>query len=547
MNLNETFKIKEQLFYSWNPFFSSFGKLTPIQIKVIPKVLEGRSLVISAPTASGKTEAVVAPIAERIKKEKWKGLSVVYIVPTRALANDIYLRLEGPLLDMNIFLGIKHGDKLNISKKKNLNILITTPESFDSLICRQSYLFTNVRTIIIDEIHLLDNTYRGDQLRVLLKRISVLTRFKSMAVILLSATLSNPSGIAKRYVKDFEKVTVDGCREIEYYLFPSLEEALEFSKKKGFKKILAFCNKREQVENYSGIFRKFLFPYPVVTHHSGLSKASREEAEQVMREAIAAACISTSSLEVGIDIGSIDLIILCDLPWSITSLLQRIGRGNRKKNKVFCIGIYRTIHEKNLFAEMFEVAKLGLLPVEDYFPDFSVIVQQIFSLLFQIRSGLEVKKLTEYLSEIAPNFLIQLILSHLSYCDWLESKGELIYPSTKLLDFGEKGFIHSNIPDSKEYNVVDISTGKSIGSITGIFDEIFVLSGCIWKVVKVKEYEIRVIKYEGKAYAPYFKRHKKFGKFYQFLPVSLKKEMMNFLYSDFPFNALHFSNFNTLL
>lgn len=156
------------------PFFSRFGgKLTPIQIQTIPKILEGLNVVISSPTASGKTEAVMAPLAERFLVEHWHDLAVLYIVPTRALANDSLARIEGPLGDMGITCVLKHGDKPNLPSSALPNCLITTPESLDSLIARRSDIFTSLRAVVLDEIHLLDNTARGDQLRFLLRRLQL--------------------------------------------------------------------------------------------------------------------------------------------------------------------------------------------------------------------------------------------------------------------------------------------------------------------------------------------------------------------------------------
>ena len=94
--------IRERLKYAWTPFFTRFGRLTPIQVATIPPILDGKNVIVASPTASGKTEAVIAPVAERFRNEGWQGLAVLYIVPTRALANDTLARIDGPLRDMGI-------------------------------------------------------------------------------------------------------------------------------------------------------------------------------------------------------------------------------------------------------------------------------------------------------------------------------------------------------------------------------------------------------------------------------------------------------------
>ena len=139
-NVSEIASIRRLLKSAWTPFFTRFGKLTPIQICAIPKVLNGRNIVIASPTASGKTEAVMAPLAEQFLSKQWNGLAILYVVPTRALANDTIMRIEGPLRDMGITAVLKHGDKPKLSTKLP-NCLITTPESLDSLICRRPKLF----------------------------------------------------------------------------------------------------------------------------------------------------------------------------------------------------------------------------------------------------------------------------------------------------------------------------------------------------------------------------------------------------------------------
>ncbi|MEM4235051.1 MAG: DEAD/DEAH box helicase, partial [Candidatus Methanomethylicaceae archaeon] len=144
--------IRQHLRRAWFPFFSRFGQLTPVQIEVIPKILNNSNVVVAAPTASGKTEAVVAPVAERFVVEKWQNLAILYVVPTKALAEDTFFRIKDPLNEMNIKVQIRHGDKKYLSSSLP-NFLITTPESLDSLLCRKGGIFRHLRAVIIDEIH----------------------------------------------------------------------------------------------------------------------------------------------------------------------------------------------------------------------------------------------------------------------------------------------------------------------------------------------------------------------------------------------------------
>jgi len=527
MDVQQVRIIRERLKYAWTPFFTRFGRLTPIQVATIPPILDGRNVIVASPTASGKTEAIIAPVAERFRKEDWEGLAVLYIVPTRALANDTLARIDGPLRDMGIKVAIKHGDKPYLSSSKLPNVLITTPESLDSLICRRPEVFRFLRTVILDEIHLLDNTYRGDQLQLLLWRLKKLVTDSSYSVHLLSATLSSPHQIAQRYVSDFEVVTTQGQRDIDYRLLNSHEEVHRLAREQGVKKLLCFCNLRESVEVVADELAKLWHPYPVVTHHGSLSRRVREEAEAVMKGADVAVCVATSTLEVGIDIGDIDLIVLSEPPWSISSLLQRIGRGNRRKHIVHTAVIIKSDEEKLLMDTMFKVAASGAIPEEPYEAELSVAVQQVFSFLYQNPQGISETLIWELLSPLCSEDEAKLILGHLRRNEWIERRAGQWFASIKLMDLGEKGRIHSNIPDLQTYRVIDVDSGKEIGTIAGIFDEVFVLAGRMWRVVSVENDVIKARRFTGKALAPLFQRCISGGAFYYLLPPELKGRRLN--------------------
>ncbi len=521
MDIGQIDTIRRRLKHAWTPFFGRFGKLTPVQVETIPTILDGTNVVVASPTATGKTEAVVAPVAEQFLSEKWEGLSVLYIVPTRALANDTLSRVKGPLDDLGIAIALKHGDKPYFSVRRLPNFLIITPESLDSLVCRRPEVFSTLQTVILDEIHLLDNTYRGDQLRFLLRRLERLVMGKTFSVHLLSATLSEPSEIAQRYVDQFEVIKISERRRVDYYLLTSFKEVYHLVKKKGWKKLLCFCNMRESVETISSELALLWHPYPVVAHHGSLSRRVREEAETVMKESDVAACVATSTLEVGIDIGDIDLIVLAEIPWSISSLLQRIGRGNRREDIIHVVAIVSTEEERKLAKEMLEVAAAGALPTELYEPDKSVVIQQIFSFLYQNPQGVDEAEILELLSPFGA-YEVKVILEYLRTKGWIDYRARRWSASTKLMDWGEKGRIHSNIPDEKDYRVVDVDSGKKIGNIAGVFDEVFALGGKVWQVVSVESNTIRVRHLKGKAPAALFKRRKNFGAFYYLLPPSCR-------------------------
>ena len=512
--------VRRRLRRAWTPFFARFGRLTRIQVDAIPSILEGRSLVVTAPTASGKTEAVAAPLAERCAGEGWPNLSVLYLVPTRALANDTLTRIRDPLQDMGLSVVLKHGDRPYLSRTLP-DFLITTPESLDSLICRKPDVFHHLQALIIDEIHLLDNTCRGDQIRLLIRRLRSLAAHADFSVHLMSATLSSPREVASRYVDDFEVVTSPGKRKMDHHILDSLEAVRGLAHERGWKKLLVFCNMRESAERIGDELIGLWHPYPVVVHHGSLDRRIREEAEATMKSADVAACVATSTLEVGIDVGDIDLIVIAETPWSLSSLLQRTGRGNRRQEIIHVAAIANSNEEKEHLELMFDRASCGQLPLESYAADLSVAVQQIFSCLFQCPHGVHESTLIVLLSTLCPEESVKSILDHLRQKDYIAQGRGRWYATSRLMNLGTRGKIHSNIPDTQSYDVVDVSSGRTIGTIAGVFDEVFSLGGRVWRVFSVSGNIIRAKRHGGRAPAPRFQRHRNRGAFTHLLPEEL--------------------------
>ncbi len=523
MSYQEFLKVKKKLKYTWTTFFGQFGKLLPIQIKTIPLVLEGKDLIISSPTASGKTEAVVAPIIERLLNEKWEGLSILYISPTRALVNDIDKRLKGLLTECNVSLSVKTGDRPQFKPNKVTDMLITTPESLDSLLCRHPYIFKGIRIVILDEIHILDNTYRGDQLLLLLKRLKSKTEF-NFNIYALSATIADCEELGKRYLDSYKVIEVKGSREIKYDLIPEIDDIVPFLRKEKLNKILVFCNKRKSVEALAVDFKNLKIPFEVVAHHGSLGKSVREEAENFMKTSKSGICVSTMTLEIGIDIGDIDAVVIAEIPWSVSSLLQRIGRGNRRSKVNRAFGIIHSDKEiKSGLEKMFSLAIKGGLESKPYAPDLSVVIQQIFSVLFANPGGLR----QEFFEDLFENFCttknLRDIINHLEEKEWISKKMEKWYASEKLMNMGEIGMIHSNIPDESSMSVIDVSTKKLVGNILFPVDNIFILAGKVWKIAKIQEHRILVKRINSDAYLPDFELKHDIGKYFYYLPAHLRK------------------------
>lgn len=522
MNVFEkTKQIRKKLKVAWAPFFSRFGKLTEIQLATIPKVLSGKDVMVISPTATGKTEAIVAPVAEQLKAEKWNLLSVVYVVPTRALANDCLSRISGPLEDMGIKSALKHGDKPSFNKETT-NWLITTPESLDSLLCRSTSFMSHLKCVILDEIHLLDNSYRGDQLRILLKRIQDANEYSRPKIHLLSATIPQPCEVASRYNNDCEIITEKRSREFASHYVSSAKSLFLLARKKKWRKILVFCNYRETAESLGEELSRLWGVYPVVVHHGSLSREERVNAEEIIHQSKVAVCVATSTLEVGIDIGNIDAVVLAEVPWSISSLMQRIGRSNRRGGYIEAVALLNDDSELNAYKEMFEIAQNNELEDVDYNADLSVAIQQIFSCLYQNVTGMEENELCSLLNTLASNTHIYKILETLKENSWIQNRSTRWQATTKLMDLGEIGRIHSNIPDSFQFEVIDSGSGRCVGKIFGSFDKTFTLGQKRWLIETIQENRIIVKRFQGTAMAPYFKKQKTKGAFFHLLPPELR-------------------------
>ena len=492
--------IKQSLARTWMPFFGHFGKLTAIQELTIPQILTKNNVVVISPAASGKTEAVIAPVLQNLFNDgrfdhALGKLRVLYVSPTRALVNDLYRRLEQSVVYLNLTIGVKTGDRPQLTAKNVPNILLTTPESFDSLLTRRPKLFLDVAAVILDEIHLLDNTPRGDQLRVLLNRLRKIN--DRLQYCALSATIDD-LGIGDRYFPEAKVCLLKAPREIEYVLMPAkgfVSSLMALAGSRRFKKILVFFNARSLAELYSQKLDQPPFADLVYVHHASLPKPRREDVERMMNSSERAILCATSTLELGIDIGSVDCVVLYRPPFNVSSLLQRIGRGNRRTRGLFAVGVYTSEWEKLLFKTYFDCAQQGLLYEKRYNPTLSVIPQQIYSYLHQRRRiGTTMKSLTGILSPMYGEETVKTIFKSLYETRKIvEMRSGIYYDSSDLEKKIDWGRIHSNIAETSfgEYDVYNTALGNLVGRIFHLREK-FVLGGKCWQISQIIEKEKKV-------------------------------------------------------
>lgn len=532
-------QIKRRLQFTWSPFFAHHGSLTPVQQQAIPPILDGHNTLVIAPTASGKTEAVIGPLLERYvligtaPARDEPSLRILYICPTRALVRDLYERLALPLAQLQVILGMKSGDTGPVSASRPPTVLITTPESTDSLLTREPRLLAGLQAVVLDEIHLFDGGVRGDHLRCLLRRIEHVRRYSQQQAgvelpiplqrIALSATIPDPAGVAQRYLADDSAasapriVEAGGGRAIEADVQPmhgladlATALALRAGGGLGMRKTLVFCNSRNEVEQTAAYLRQHLpFEAAVFVHYSNLDPAERRAVEDGFAQASVAVCVASSTLELGIDIGSIDDVALVGPPPTLTSFLQRIGRGGRRTGLTRVLCLPRSALEHARFDALLALAQSSpTLPLSPSLPlsppPFrpSVLVQQTFSLLKQSPTGAvrlaDLRRIAP--AEVSDEALGQ-ILDHLTALGFLRRGGLGEWrPAQRLHDLADAHEIYSNIgADPLALQVVDAWSGRVIaqtGQMRSV-GETFLLGGRLLEVVWRDRYRLGVQPVDG--------------------------------------------------
>ncbi len=390
--------------------------------------------MLCAQTASGKTEAGIAPLIERNHFDN--GLQLLYITPTRALTSDLYKRLWLPLDMLRITLAVKTHDLTTFDPKHPAQVLITTPEAVDSLLAGHTRVFISLKAIILDELHLFDGTVRGDQLRVVLNRIRQIktyafaqgeTDHAHLQFVGLSATIVDPAGTAGRYFPDLVTVLLPERRQINADLLAldgenadALHDYLDTFRSKGWKKALVFCNTRAEVEQYAAAIRlNSPFGNAVYVHYSNIAPKRRREIEERFAQDESAICFASSTLELGIDIGSIDTVIMIGAPGSKASFIQRMGRGNRRQRSVRVACFYRTLFEELLFRVLLDDVDLDE-NIGGFHP--AVAIQQIFSLIKQSPQGaVRINSIAPLFAEMLPVQDLEAIIGHLVELQFLQA------------------------------------------------------------------------------------------------------------------------------
>ncbi len=318
-----------------------WSMLRPTQLAAIAPIHAGIHCLLLAPTAGGKTEAAAIPILSRMLNESWRGTSVLYVCPIKALLNNLETRLSHYAGLVGRRVQVWHGDISQSRKNRALrdapDILLTTPESIEAMlvsarISRPAW-FGSLQSVIVDELHAFAGDDRGWHLRSVLHRLDHYV-LRPLQRIGLSATVSNPSELlawlaptGNKAVIGSASVSTDADVTIDHV--ESLDNAATvIARLHRGEKRLVFCDSRSSAERLSSLLRSH--DIRTFVSHASLSLSERRQAEAAFSEEKDCVIVATSTLELGIDVGDLDRVIQIDSPASVSSFLQRMGRTGRR-------------------------------------------------------------------------------------------------------------------------------------------------------------------------------------------------------------------------
>jgi len=529
-------------------FFSRFPDLTDSQKESIPPILRGEDTLIISGTGSGKTEGVLAPLISLYFDDARTSnhVQIVYVAPTKALVNDVAKRISPVLNQLELGVSIRHGDNNQLTLKQRHTLLVTTPESFEVLLATNPTIFQEVKAIVIDEAHLLFNQQRGLQLAIEVKRLEKLLG-RGVQVVASSATVSSPRSVWQffRPQHEFTLANQPGHREIRSQIRIGYEHAdliklLERLPNDSPLKILIFGDTKRECDAIALKLQETKsISSDIFSHHASLSPEMRLIVEKNFSEKPNAICVATSTLELGIDIGDINLIILWGKARNWQSFMQRIGRGNRRSKfvEVICILPY---DQANNFTELFGFQSLlnqveqAEFPAQEPFELFGVVCQQICVTVSTKEAGfLPLRFFTEIFQSfefINDQSLTDLLL-HMSELGLLvKDPNRMAFgPSEAIHNLRDKNLLWSNIPHSSSSVPLVLGNG-AIGNLNS--SNLFTLN--IGSVFAFAAKRLRVVSLFGGSIkvaetSEPINSKVKFGGFPQSVDVSLLSALWRYL------------------
>jgi ATP-dependent Lhr-like helicase len=517
-----------------------FDEPTEPQRLAIPLVLEGRNVLIIAPTGSGKTEAAILPVLSKFLElgATEPGIYILYITPLRALNRDLLDRLKWWGARLGISVDVRHGDTDEADRQRQSrnppHMLITTPEMLQAILTGKRLLehLKQLRWVIVDEVQELAEDKRGVQLSVTLERLRYHVG-RDLQIIGLSATVGSVDEVAKFLFgvgRPYEVVQVNIVRRMRLEVvrptpgdgdradaqrlsthedvvarLRTIKELVEANRT-----TLIFVNTRSMAELLGFRLAQAYPDLPASVHHSSLSKMVRLSVESGLKSGKLKAVVATSSLELGIDIGHVDLVIQYLSPHQVVRLVQRVGRSGHRLTLVprgVIIG-----DDVNDVLEAFEIvrrAKSGLLEATKVpYKPYDVLANQVAAFLM-LRPRWKLQELYEVVKRAYPyrDLTLDELRRVVKFMDQLRPRLALYFEEDDaVVRPRNRGFYRyffetlSMIPDERQYAVVDAKTGELIGTLDEAFvaeygapGVKFVFRGRPWLITEVDGRAIKVV------------------------------------------------------
>jgi len=510
-----------------------FPSPTGPQVAAIPKILNGMNVLLIAPTGTGKTEAAFLPILDLYIKEPVKplGIKILYITPLRALNRDLLGRLEWWCQRLDIKVSVRHGDtdvrERTAQSRSPPDLLITTPETLQAIIpgrVMRRHLRA-VKWVIIDECHELAEDKRGSQLSLALERLRWITG-RDFQVVGLSATIGSPQEVAQFIVgnnRTVDVVRVPVARGMDLsivypepiaadyelaerlYTHPEVAARLRVMREviEKHQSVLLFTNTRPAAEVLASRLRIWDAEFPVSIHHGSLAKPARVSAERGLKTGELRGLICTSSLELGIDVGRIDLCIQYMSPRQVTRLLQRVGRSGHQIGRI-AKGVIVTMDPDDTLEAMViarRAKRERLEPVTIPVRPYDALNHQLVGLLVQ-KSRWYFDEILDVYGKAYPyrgmdkedlTKVLTYMYTRYPRLAWVSFQDEVMLRPARIKPLYEYYFDKlSMIPDEKQYLVID----ETDDSPVGILDEAFVaeygepgtkfiVRGSPWKMLSI--------------------------------------------------------------
>ncbi|MFB6080101.1 MAG: DEAD/DEAH box helicase [Haloferacaceae archaeon] len=507
-----------------------FETPTEPQRRAIPPLADGRNALVVAPTGTGKTETAMLPVFDAIVEgEDRFGLSALYVTPLRALNRDMRDRLEWWGERLGVEVDVRHGDTTRYRRSQQADdppdVLITTPETLQAILTGEKLrrALADVAHVVIDEVHELAASKRGAQLTVGLERLRDLAG--SFQRIGLSATVGDPDEVGRfltgdrgcavvetddASAMDVRVVRPEVTAEDERLAAELATDADLASHVRAIRDVvrahestLIFVNTRRTAEALGSRFRRL--DEPIGVHHGSLSTEARLDVEDRFKAGEIDGLVCTSSMELGIDVGSVDHVVQYNSPREVARLLQRVGRAGHRRDRTSHGTVVAGSPEDAL--EALAIARRAgcdaVEPADIHHGSLDVAANQVVGVVMD-RGEVSARRAYDLLTAAYP-------FRELSEADfravvrelsgnrvlWLDEDADRLEKSGGSWQYYYRNL--SMIPDEETYRVRDVSARRTIGTLDERFvrtfaepGATFVQRGELWRVTEVDDEESRV-------------------------------------------------------